>query len=297
MVGGAGHVGVPLVLALAEGGARVNVNDINKDTLEILKSGRLPYIEYDAADLLTKALAEKRLVFTHAPEQISRGGPVIVTIGTPVDEFLNPVRRVVQSCIDSLLPHLADGQLLVLRSTVFPGTTDWLHTYLEEKGRKLKIAFCPERVVQGYGIKELREMPQIVSGTTPEAEREAAALFQSIAPEIVTRHAAGGGIRQAVQQRLSLYRIRREQRILPDRALRRPRLSAHPQCDEAQLSARAEYSASRLCRGAVPGEGHDAARGLRAQPVRARPRRHADQRRTGAACDRRSASAASRSTP
>ena len=67
--------------------------------------------------MLTKALAEKRLVFTHAPEQISTGGPVIVTIGTPVDEFLNPVRRVVQDCIDSLLPHLADGQLLVLRST------------------------------------------------------------------------------------------------------------------------------------------------------------------------------------
>jgi UDP-N-acetyl-D-mannosaminuronic acid dehydrogenase len=186
VVGGAGHVGVPLVLALAEGGARVNVNDINKETLKVLESGRLPYIEYDAADLLTKALAEKRLVFTHAPEQISRGGPVIVTIGTPVDEFLNPVRRVVQACIDALLPHLADGQLLILRSTVFPGTTDWLHTYLESKGRKLKIAFCPERVVQGYGIKELREMPQIVSGTTPEAEREAAALFQSIAPEIVT---------------------------------------------------------------------------------------------------------------
>ena len=185
VVGGAGHVGVPLVLALAEAGARVNVNDINKDTLEVLKSGRLPYIEYDAADLLTKAVADKRLVFTHAPEQISRGGPVIVTIGTPVDEFLNPVRRVVQSCIDGLLPHLADGQLLVLRSTVFPSTTDWLHSYLEEKGRKLKIAFCPERVVQGYGIKELREMPQIVSGTTPDAEREAAALFQSIAPEIV----------------------------------------------------------------------------------------------------------------
>lgn len=186
VVGGAGHVGIPLVLALANAGARVNVNDINDETLAVLKSGRLPYIEYDAADLLAKALAEKRLVFTNSPAQISKSGPVIVTIGTPVDEFLNPVRRVVQSCIDSLLPYIADGQLLVLRSTVFPGTTDWLHTDLETKGRKLKVAFCPERVVQGYGIKELREMPQIVSGTTPEAESEAAALFRLIAPEIVT---------------------------------------------------------------------------------------------------------------
>ena len=186
VVGGAGHVGIPLVLALANAGARVNVNDINQDTLDILKSGRLPYIEYDAADLLAKALAEQRLVFTNSPSQISRKSTVIVTIGTPVDEFLNPVRRVVQNCIDAILPHVDDGQLLILRSTVFPGTTDWLHTYLESKGRNLKLAFCPERVVQGYGIKELREMPQLVSATTPEAEREASALFKSIAPEIVT---------------------------------------------------------------------------------------------------------------
>jgi UDP-N-acetyl-D-mannosaminuronic acid dehydrogenase len=95
------------------------------------------------------------------------------------------VRRVVQDCIDALLPRLAEDQLLVLRSTVFPGTTDWLASYLKSKGRKLRIAFCPERVVQGYGLKELREMPQLVSGITPEAEREAAALFERIAPEVV----------------------------------------------------------------------------------------------------------------
>ena len=186
VVGGAGHVGIPLVLALAEAGLRVNVNDINRETLAVLKSGRLPYIEYDAAHLLTKALADGRLAFTDSPAGISRSGPVIVTIGTPVDEFLNPVRRVVQACIDDLLPHLADGQLLILRSTVFPGTTDWIDGYLRQQGRKLKVAFCPERVVQGYGIKELREMPQIVSGTTPEAEAEATKLFEMIAPEIVS---------------------------------------------------------------------------------------------------------------
>lgn len=185
VVGGAGHVGIPLVLALAQAGFRVNINDISKNALDTLKSGRLPFIEYDADDLLTKALANRRLAFTSTPDQISNRGPVIITIGTPVDEFLNPVRRVVQECIDSLLPHVTDGQLLVLRSTVFPGTTDWLDSYIKTKGRDLKLAFCPERVVQGYGIKELREMPQIVSGTSPQAEQEAIALWKSIAPEVV----------------------------------------------------------------------------------------------------------------
>jgi len=185
VVGGGGHVGIPLVLALAEAGLRVNVNDLNVESLNTLQSGRLPFIEDGAESVLAKALASKRLVFTSSPDLISTGGPVIITIGTPVDEFLNPVRKVVQECIDWLLPRLVDGQLLVLRSTVFPGTTDWLAFYLEAKGRKLKVAFCPERVVQGFGLKELRTMPQIVSGCTPEAERGAVELFERITPEVV----------------------------------------------------------------------------------------------------------------
>jgi UDP-N-acetyl-D-mannosaminuronic acid dehydrogenase len=185
VVGGAGHVGVPLVLALVEAGLRVNVNDLNKESLEALQSGRLPFIEHGAETVLSKALLNRRLVFTHASDRISGDGPVIITIGTPIDEFLNPVRKVVQDCVDALLPSLADGQLVVLRSTVFPGTTDWLASYLHAKGRRLKVAFCPERVVQGNGLKELRGMPQIVSGTTPDAEREAASLFERIAPEVV----------------------------------------------------------------------------------------------------------------
>jgi UDP-N-acetyl-D-mannosaminuronic acid dehydrogenase len=185
VVGGAGHVGIPLVLALAEAGLRVNVNDLNSATLDTLKSGKLPFIEIGAEGVLAKALGGKRLVFTNASDRVSTGGPVIITIGTPIDEFLNPVRRVVQECIDAMLPRLVDGQLLILRSTVFPGTTDWVASYLTAKGRNLKVAFCPERVVQGYGLKELRAMPQIVSGCTPEAEREAAALFERITPEVV----------------------------------------------------------------------------------------------------------------
>jgi UDP-N-acetyl-D-mannosaminuronic acid dehydrogenase len=185
VVGGGGHVGIPLVLALANAGLRVNVNDLNRNGLDKLQAGKLPFIEYGADAALSKALRERRLVFTDSPKSVSTGGPVIITIGTPIDEFLNPVRKVVQDCIDAVLPALADGQLVVLRSTVFPGTSAWLASYLEAKGRKLKVAFCPERIVQGAGLKELGEMPQIVSGTTPEAEREAVKLFERIAPEVV----------------------------------------------------------------------------------------------------------------
>ena len=185
VVGGAGHVGIPLVLAFAEAGMTVNINDLNRSALDDLRAGKLPFIEYGAAPLLAKALADNRLVFTSSAEGIGKAGPVIVTIGTPVDEFLNPVHGAVQRFFDGVLPHVTDDQLIVLRSTVYPGTTDWLAGHLKRLGRKNKIAFCPERVVQGYGIKELGSMPQIVSGTTPEAEAEAADLFRRIAPELV----------------------------------------------------------------------------------------------------------------
>jgi UDP-N-acetyl-D-mannosaminuronic acid dehydrogenase len=173
------------VLAFADAGMTVNVNDLNEVVLSLLRSGKLPFIEHGAAPLLAKALANNRLIFTSSPSAVSRGGPVIITIGTPVDEFLNPVQKAVQDCVDALLPHLNDDQLLVLRSTVYPGTTAWLDSYLKRLGRNLKVAFCPERVVQGNGIKELQEMPQIVSGVSKAAEEEAVALFRKIAPEVV----------------------------------------------------------------------------------------------------------------
>jgi UDP-N-acetyl-D-mannosaminuronic acid dehydrogenase len=186
VVGGAGHVGIPLVLALAAADFRVNVNDHNQASLDMLAAGRLPYLEDGAQAVLDEALLKGRLVFTNSSDMVSKGGPVIVTIGTPIDEFFNPIRKVVQNCIDALLPSIADGQLLVLRSTVFPGTTAWLASYLQMKGRDLMVAFCPERIVQGAGLKELRELPQIVSGFTPEAEHAAAKLFERISPKVLT---------------------------------------------------------------------------------------------------------------
>jgi len=173
------------VLSFAAKGLKVNVNDLNLDSLACLKAGRLPFIEYGAEEMLASALRDERLIFTSKPSEISGSGPVIITIGTPVDEFLNPERHVIQQCIDMLLPHLGNEQLLILRSTLYPGTTDWISAYLQRMNRSFKVAFCPERIVQGYGVDELAGMPQIVSGNSPEAAEEAARLFRSIAPEIV----------------------------------------------------------------------------------------------------------------
>lgn len=91
----------------------------------------------------------------------------------------------IRRCVDEVLPFLSDGQLIILRSTVSPGTTDWLARYLSSNGRRVNVCFCPERVVQGRAIEELQLFPQIVSGVTPEAEEAAAKVFGLITLDIV----------------------------------------------------------------------------------------------------------------
>ena len=147
-------------------------------------------MERGAEPLLREAIAQNRLAFTTDPRSVARADNVITVIGTPVDEFLNPTLRPITQCIDELLPYLSDDQLLVLRSTVYPGVTQSVAKYLEQKGKRTMVAFCPERIVQGFAIEELESLPQIVSGVTPEAEQAAALLFGHIAPSIVLQTSA-----------------------------------------------------------------------------------------------------------
>ncbi len=185
VVGGAGHVGAPLSIVLASRGVRTLIHDINEESLRILQSGRVPFIEDGAEALLRDALSRDLLGFSSSPSCVAGVPVVILTIGTPIDEFQNPSVSLLTQCVDSLLPYLTDDQLVVLRSTVAPGVTEYLATYLQEKGKQPLIAFCPERVVQGKGVEEIRTLPQLVSGTTRAAYERAAQLFAKIAPEVV----------------------------------------------------------------------------------------------------------------
>lgn len=185
VVGGAGHVGVPLSVVLASKGLRTLAYDIDRGTLDTLAAGRLPFMEIGAEPLLRRALAEEMLCFTADPACVAYAPVLIVTIGTPIDEFHNPKLDVITRCLDGLLPHIHEGQTIVLRSTVFPGVTEFVQRYLDRHGKHVPVAFCPERVVQGKAIEELQTLPQIVSGTTPQAEETAARLFSRIAPKVV----------------------------------------------------------------------------------------------------------------
>src|ERR1700687_1908971 len=185
IVGGAGHVGLPLAITFAIHGQTVLIYDTDRATLEKIRGGRMPFMDRGAEPLLQKAMAENRLALSTSPQDLSSVEHVIVTVGTPVDQFLNPNMKSVVECFDTIFPFLSDSQTIILRSTVYPGVTQWIADYLRSKGKNPKVAFCPERVVQGYAVEEIQKLPQIVSGTTPAAEDSAATLFRLCAPSVV----------------------------------------------------------------------------------------------------------------
>lgn len=185
IVGGAGHVGLPLAIVFASKNQRVLIYDVNEEAIGVIRSGRMPFLEQGAEPLLQEVLAKGLLTFTTQARDVANAKVVLITIGTPVDEFLTPSLRVVTRCLDALLPYLSEEQLLVIRSTVYPGVTESMEKYAQSKGKRLRLAFCPERIVEGHAIEELQSLPQIVSGTTPDAEDDAARLFSLIAPEVV----------------------------------------------------------------------------------------------------------------
>jgi UDP-N-acetyl-D-mannosaminuronic acid dehydrogenase len=185
VVGGAGHVGLPLSLKLAQAGHRVGILDVSEESLDTIAAGRMPFMERGADELLAEVLPTGRLTFSTSVSSIEHVRTVIVIIGTPIDEFMNPSMTLFDSVIASLMPHLVDDALLILRSTVFPGTT--LHVQRKFKARniKVRVAFCPERIAEGHAIEELESLPQVVGADDPVTMQRTTDIFTSIGAQSV----------------------------------------------------------------------------------------------------------------
>lgn len=184
IVGGCGHVGLPLGLAFADRGLRVALYDVNQMAVDEVNAGRMPFEEAGAKEVLERVLPA-RLSATNDPSVVSSAEHVVIVIGTPVDEHLNPDPNAVSSAIAELLPHLVDGQLLVLRSTLYPGTTALVEATVARSGKRLEVSFCPERIAEGKAMVELYELPQIVSGRNEVVLDRSAKLFSNLASQMV----------------------------------------------------------------------------------------------------------------
>jgi UDP-N-acetyl-D-mannosaminuronic acid dehydrogenase len=186
IVGGCGHVGLPLGLAFARKGYQVDLVDTSPERVAQVNAGQMPFHEDDADALLAETTRTGLIKATTDTSVLEDASALIVTIGTPVDEYLDPSVGEFDRSIQQLLQKVRPGQLLVLRSTVFPGMTDRLVRQLEQMGRNdVDLAYCPERIVQGKSLQELEQLPQLVGGTTPKAAERAAALFRIVCPKIV----------------------------------------------------------------------------------------------------------------
>jgi len=162
---------------------RVCLVDIDKEKAKTVKAGVMPFIEYGSEPLLKKTIDNGNLVVSDALSEISHAKFIIITIGTPLDQYLNPKIRAFLEFIDGLRKYVSQEQTIIIRSTIYPKTCEQ-SLKLFGKG-DWKIAYCPERIVQGYAIKELKELPQIVSGLSESATKEAAELFELISPKVI----------------------------------------------------------------------------------------------------------------
>jgi UDP-N-acetyl-D-mannosaminuronic acid dehydrogenase len=185
VIGGCGHVGLPLAIAFADRGARVGIYDTSEVAVGTVNAGRLPFAESGATEVLERVVRARGLEATTDPAIVGSAEHVVVVIGTPVDEHLNPDQKAIPNALGGCAPYLRDGQLLVLRSTVFPGVTALVEKMIAGLGVQVEVAFCPERIAEGKAMTELFELPQIVSGRTPEGTVRAARLFRRLTETIV----------------------------------------------------------------------------------------------------------------
>ena len=186
IVGGGGHVGLPLALTLASAGNNVVALDISLETVELINSGKMPFFEEGAEELLFKTLKEKTLQASTDHKVIAKADVVIIVIGTPVDEHLNPDPNLVVNAIATCLPYMNSSQLVMLRSTVFPGVTSRVIGLIEKAGLSPDVTFCPERILEGQALQELRELPQIIGAITQQAANRASELFSSLGVKTIT---------------------------------------------------------------------------------------------------------------
>jgi UDP-N-acetyl-D-mannosaminuronic acid dehydrogenase len=186
IVGGLGHVGLPLGITFAETGLKVCLYDLNKANAELVRQGTMPFIEYDAEPALKKVLLNKTLTISDDPKSISSARYVIIAIGTPVDEYMNPKTRQFLAIMESLKKYLSPSQTIIIRSTVYPNTCKQIMAMLKEgNNSEWHLSYCPERIIQGYSMRELKELPQLVAGMSEKAIKDASELFARISPKII----------------------------------------------------------------------------------------------------------------
>ncbi len=186
---GLGRVGLPLALTFADRGVSTIGVDKDADRLETVRAGVMPFHEHGTQELLDRVVAKGGLRLSSRIEDAVAARHIILTVGTPSLWHIEIDISEIRAVLDALLPVLRAGHVLVLRSTVAPGTTDFVAGYLEQQrgfviGQDLMVAHVPERIAENHFIEEIATLPHIVGGVDEPSTEAAAALFELLGPQI-----------------------------------------------------------------------------------------------------------------
>lgn len=184
VIGGGGHVGLGMCLVLANAGHTVDGIDIDEEKIRLINSGKMPFKEEQGEEYLQRALEKKALAMTSDLAIVSNSKVIVVIIGTPIDENFNPVTKPLKDITLSIIPYLKPGQIVILRSTLSPGTTDLIKNLISDNsdlkvGRDIDLVFAPERVTEGKAITELKSLPQLIGAYDDGGYSRAESFFNT----------------------------------------------------------------------------------------------------------------------
>jgi UDP-N-acetyl-D-mannosaminuronic acid dehydrogenase len=187
---GLGRVGLPLALSFADRGIEVIGIEREPLILEEIAAGRMPFAETGTQDVLERVQASGRFRTSRVVQDAAEADHVVLTLGTPAYVHIEIDMSQVRSVIDDLLPVLREGHSVILRSTVAPGTTDWVGGYIEQRrgftvGEDIFVSHVPERIAENHFLEEIATLPCIVGGVGEGSADRAAELFEVFGTEIV----------------------------------------------------------------------------------------------------------------
>jgi UDP-N-acetyl-D-mannosaminuronic acid dehydrogenase len=188
---GLGRVGLPLAVCLADVGCQTLGIDIDAARVRTVEAGRMPFDEPGMQEVFDRVHAAGTLTASTEVVEAAAADYIVLTLGTPSFSHIEIDVSQIRHVLDQLLPHLREGQTLILRSTIAPGTTDFVAGYLRkrrglEPGVDIFVAHCPERIAEGKFLEEIYSFPCIVAGVTDECTAHATELFARFKTEIVT---------------------------------------------------------------------------------------------------------------
>lgn len=191
---GLGYVGLPLAVLFAQKGFRVFGMDIDKSRLRRARKGQ-SYILDVSNEELKKVILKKRLQVTDNFSAIRKLDVVVICVPTPLKEKKEPDVSYIVSAVESIKKFMQRGQIIVLESTTYPGTTEEVVLPILEstgfkEGKDFYLAFSPERIDPGNSKYKTENTPKIIGGISPESTRMAQLLYSQVISRVVSASSA-----------------------------------------------------------------------------------------------------------